>query len=279
MTTDREVTRIVRSWLGDEEYESADRVLDFVFDRLDTTPQRRSWWPAWRIPNVSNAMRVALVAIAVAAVLVGGAFALNSLPTTPAATPSPAPTPSPTAVPTRGTAALDPGSYTTQRFEPTITYTVPDGWKVTTDAVRRFRMEPVTGGAQLDVCRGQIQAVDNYNVPVPGIGTTVDELIDYVSERAALTVEEGPTAIEIDGLTGYWMQIKNESSPEEVVLGPDCGFNVYGDPASEGATVRFALLDVGDGTIILPHIFTFPGSEIFNEQASEIVTSMKFDLP
>ena len=36
MSTDRETTRIVRSWLNTEERESADRVLDAVLDRLDT---------------------------------------------------------------------------------------------------------------------------------------------------------------------------------------------------------------------------------------------------
>ena len=52
MSTDRDTTRIVRSWLQTDEYESADHVLDAVLDRLDTTPQRRStWWPARRLPR------------------------------------------------------------------------------------------------------------------------------------------------------------------------------------------------------------------------------------
>lgn len=42
MSTDRDTTRIVRSWLRTEENESADRVLGAVLDRLDTTPQRRA---------------------------------------------------------------------------------------------------------------------------------------------------------------------------------------------------------------------------------------------
>ena len=49
MSTERDVTRIVRSWLRTDEHESADRVLDTVLDLLDATPQRRSWWPARRI--------------------------------------------------------------------------------------------------------------------------------------------------------------------------------------------------------------------------------------
>ena len=41
MSTDRDTTRIVRSWLQTDEHESADRVLDAVLDQLDATPQRR----------------------------------------------------------------------------------------------------------------------------------------------------------------------------------------------------------------------------------------------
>lgn len=40
MSTDRDTTRIVRSWLEMDESDCADRVLGAVLDRLDTTPQR-----------------------------------------------------------------------------------------------------------------------------------------------------------------------------------------------------------------------------------------------
>ena len=61
MSTDRDITRIVRSWLRTDEHESADRVLDAVLDRLDTTPQRRAtWWPAWRFPEMNNTAKLAL---------------------------------------------------------------------------------------------------------------------------------------------------------------------------------------------------------------------------
>ena len=80
MSTDRETTRIVRSWLRTDGHESADRVLDAVLDSLDTTPQRRAtWWPARRLPEMNNSAKLALgaAAVVVAAligfnVLVGG---------------------------------------------------------------------------------------------------------------------------------------------------------------------------------------------------------------
>jgi hypothetical protein len=125
MTSDRETTRIVRSWLGVEEYESADRVLDVVLDRLATTPQRRSLWQAWRFPNVSNFMKIAVAAIVLVAVVAAG-FALGNTgiggpaasPTpSPSPTVAPTPAPTPTLAPTPSpeqlvTGSAGPGRYT-----------------------------------------------------------------------------------------------------------------------------------------------------------------------
>ena len=66
MSTDRDTTRIVRSWLRTAEHESADRVLGTVLDRLDATPQRRAtWWPARRLPELNNTAKLVLGAAAV----------------------------------------------------------------------------------------------------------------------------------------------------------------------------------------------------------------------
>ena len=105
MSTDREVTRIVRSWLEDGVNVLPDRVLDTVLDRVPATPQRRAWWPARRVQRMNTMLKVALAVAAVVAIVVAG---INILPksggvggTAPApssATPSPtaAPSPSPT---------------------------------------------------------------------------------------------------------------------------------------------------------------------------------------
>ena len=61
MSTDRDVTRIVRSWLEDGATALPDRVLDNVLDQLPATPQRRSWWPARRLREMNMPIRLALV--------------------------------------------------------------------------------------------------------------------------------------------------------------------------------------------------------------------------
>jgi len=93
MSAERDVTRIVRSWLRTDGHESADRVLDIVLDRLDTTPQRRAWWPARRLADMNNYARLLVAATAVLVVAIVG-INLFSSPQRVAAPAAPSPTPS-----------------------------------------------------------------------------------------------------------------------------------------------------------------------------------------
>ena len=104
MTTDRETTRIVRSWMQLGVDQMPERVLDAVLDELPTTPQRRSLRPAWRSLQMPNVIKLAAAAVAVLVVAVVG---FQLLPASggiggPAATPAPTgtPTPVPTHTPT-----------------------------------------------------------------------------------------------------------------------------------------------------------------------------------
>jgi hypothetical protein len=101
MSTDRDVTRIVRSWLDEGVTALPDRVLDAVLDQLPATPQRRAWWPAWRFPLMNKTVRIALVA---AAVVVIAVVAFNLLPGSPAPGGEPSATPEPDLT---GTLTLD----------------------------------------------------------------------------------------------------------------------------------------------------------------------------
>jgi len=66
MSTDRDITRTVRSWLEDGVTALPDRVLDDVLDQLPATHQRRAtWWPARRIAQMNTAARFGLAAAAV----------------------------------------------------------------------------------------------------------------------------------------------------------------------------------------------------------------------
>jgi hypothetical protein len=138
MSTDRDVTRIVRSWLEDGATALPDRVLDNVLDQLPATPQRRRWWPARRFREMNTPIRLAMAAAAVVLVAVVG---INLLPRTdgvgPGATPVPTATPSPTTTPSATPAPyaeptfMAPGSYiiSPTTTDPGYTFTVADGWE------------------------------------------------------------------------------------------------------------------------------------------------------
>ena len=110
MSADRDVTRIVRSWLDEGVTALPDRVLDAVLDQVPATRQRRAWWPARRFREMNNAIRIV---VAAAAVVVVALIALNLMPSNRGVggPPSIAPTPSPTPAPTLPTGEIPPGTY------------------------------------------------------------------------------------------------------------------------------------------------------------------------
>ena len=95
MSTDRDTTRAVRSWLDDGVTALPDRVLDAVLEQVSVTPQRRPWWLAWRPFIMSNAGRIALVATAAAVVAVVGVTILQPSGWIGGPSASDSPTPSP----------------------------------------------------------------------------------------------------------------------------------------------------------------------------------------
>jgi hypothetical protein len=94
MSTDRETTRVVRSWLEEGVTVLPDRVLDTVLDQVPTTPQRRSGWSAWRSYRMNTYAKLAAAAAAVVLVAVVGYQFLprnGGIGGQPTVTPSPSP--------------------------------------------------------------------------------------------------------------------------------------------------------------------------------------------
>jgi hypothetical protein len=108
MTNERDPrTRIVLSWLREERHENAERVLLRALDEVDTTPQRRPWWLAWRTDNMAAYAKLAAVA---AAVLVVAVVAFQFVPGghgPGGATATPSPSPAPLA---RGSFVIEDGA-------------------------------------------------------------------------------------------------------------------------------------------------------------------------
>jgi hypothetical protein len=73
MTTEHDPrTRIVLSWLREDAHENAERMLLRALDEVDATPQRQSWWPAWRSNSMNTYVKLIAAAAAVLLVAVVG---------------------------------------------------------------------------------------------------------------------------------------------------------------------------------------------------------------
>jgi hypothetical protein len=216
MSSDRETTRIVRSWLEEGVNVLPDRVLDHVLDRLPTTPQRRHWWQAWRNPLVSNTTKFVLGGAAVlvlAAVGIGIYFDQSSggpgVPgptpsSTPSSTPAASPAadsqpPSPASSPRPAGDTLAPGTYviSSEPFSaesPLVAVRVPAGYQAVGNDVRPWAI--VKSGDEPTAFSGlgvwEVDAV--YDDPChwsatdgQSLGPTVDDFV------AALLTQPGRT--------------------------------------------------------------------------------------
>ena len=97
MSTDRDTTRIVRSWLEEGTTVIPDRVLDNVLDQVPATHQRRAWWPARRFPILNTtALRIGIVA---AVLVIAAVVGWRLLPGSVSPGGPPAPTVKPTPIP------------------------------------------------------------------------------------------------------------------------------------------------------------------------------------
>ena len=214
MSTDRDVTGIVRSWLHEDVYEDADRILNLVLEEVDTTPQRSPSWLARRFPPMnSNVVRFGVAAAVVAIAAIFGFNYFNSnvgtaepTPTpTPTASPSPSPTATPVAIPRLppfGAGSIEPGRYTIAVPDSPVvaTITVGDGW--TTGGW--YVMNPPAFTKQVsfwtvdnvyeDVC-------DRESLPDPAIGPSVDDLVAALD--AQVNTDMSPAVdVELGGFAG-----------------------------------------------------------------------------
>jgi hypothetical protein len=251
MSTERDVTRIVRSWMRDDEHESADRVLDAVLDQLDTTPQRRALpWPARRLTEMNTFVKFGLAAAAVllAALLgftyfgnvgVGGPSIGDPTPD-PTATPMPDPTPTPS----QDTSALAEGPLIlagADAFGTSITVDIPsaDWYGVPRGLFVTKNENPnAPDGAGLVVFGGQLHVYGDpceWQSTLPEApATTVDEVVAALQAQASRDPSD-PVDVTVSGYAGKSMTLR---VPDDAVF-PECDRLEYRswvqDPAVDSA--------------------------------------------
>jgi hypothetical protein len=236
MSSDRDTTRIVRSWLEDGVTRLPDRVLDSVLDELPTTPQRRATpWPARRHPRMNNSIvRFGVAAAAVVIVAIVG-FSFLSRPNLGGdadSTPAPRSAQSPKALPIENV-PLEAGTYVAQPFAElvnpeadaearaiNVTLTVPDGWRsFGGGAVLPVEANSSEGPDGMSLGFGQVHGL--YSDPCEAIGATpdiavgptVDDLARALAEQAAYEATS-PTDVTLGGHSGKRMDLLLPSEGE-----------------------------------------------------------------
>jgi hypothetical protein len=300
MSTDRDVTRIVRSWLEEGATALPDRILDAVLDQVPATPQRRAWWPAWRFGEMNNYAKVAIAAAAVAVVAVVG---INLLPRSggvggPGQTPSPSPTrsltaspspslsPSPAGIPDGPLAA---GTYATQPFSGNadlcmgqagctesaadnsirITLTVPDGWAGIGGTIwRAVENNSPPGGAGLLFSRGPwLYSQPCGGSPGPDIptGITVDDFVTALVEHPDLDVTS-PVDVTLAGHSGKYLELQ---APANIATNQDnpgpgeCSYYFVWEPGiyAQGPNHLWHIWVLDvDGVRVVVRSDTYPGT-------------------
>ena len=214
MSTERDPQRIVLSWLRSDEHVSADRLLDVVLFAVDTTPQRRSSWLAWRSPTMNKLVGFGLAA---AAVVIAAVIGIQLMGDNTPGGPPPAPSPAPSSIPTLEIQAglLNPGPYLITDVEPfTITITVPSGWEaldVPAQVWGSGENRPTVGymtldGLWLDVC----DESQGYH----DLGPTVEDLVTALRSAPGIYVA-GTSDVVVSGYNGTMIELTG--------AGIDCG--------------------------------------------------------
>ena len=309
MSTDRDVTRIVRSWLEEGATALPDRVLDNVLDQLPATPQRRAWWPARRFTEMNSFARFAVVAAAVVAVAIVG---INLYPRPggiggpgPSQSVVPSPTPSSSPSPTQSTVnavgSFAPGTtYTIDDrccVSPSrMTFTVPGpGWSAF-DPV--FVGKNVAGGGDVFDLYFSPHLVANVytggchwlgTALTPRLGPTVDDLAN------ALLAQAGPGAsppipVTVDGHPGKKVELSIPKDVDVTTCDSDGNFALFGRwlPAGQsygagpwtygnGQHNTVYIVDV-DGTRQVIDTMYLPGtSNADRAEIDQIVASIRFE--
>ena len=255
MRSDRDVTRIVRSWLDEGVTQLPDRVLDAVLDQVPMTPQHRFTWRLSRIfPLTNNPVGLALTAAVVVALVLG--ISLLSRPSVgdnQEATPTPRPSASPISRP-GATWPLDAGTYSLPDFPLGITFTVPMGWHSCSDSLVEQSVcytptdfAPDTRVSFLIVENVVADPCSPGEEPIdPPVGPSVDDLVAAISSLNGFEAT-APVNVTLDGYPGKRFTL---TAPQD----PGCDLKTW---ATEDRTNG-----VGPGEVNLLHVLDVNGMRI-----------------
>ena len=298
MSTDRDTERIVRSWLRTDEHDSADRVLDAVLDRLDTTPQRRStWWPARRFPEMNNRLRLGVAAVAVVAVAALGYGLMQAGTTGHGPSQAPSPSAAQTAVahfpvfpgPPRpidaGIYDLGPDNPLGPDFPVSISFVVPAGWLSCANNAGFLCPADGVGGVNIFIVTNVVaDPCDETTLRDPSVGPTVDDLVSAISSLPWSAVTP-PIDVTVDGFPGKEFEV---TAPTRSPCAGTDDFATWATTlhsggaagSSPGERTRLRILDVQGTRVVIAGSY-LPGTTSFQHVAEidAIIDSVRIEPP
>ncbi len=203
-------------------------------------------------------------------------------------TPSPA-----TATPTVAPQALAAGTYTSAAFQPPVTYTLPAGWHVASDAPDYLALQPVTSDVVgIHFFRDPLAASQDADCPTvaePGVGKLSIELAGWIRGLRGI-VASSPRMVTVGGLRGVEIDVAlntgwTASCPFAGGV-PTVPLFVSADGnlrwvAAGTERLRLDLLDVPGGGTVVVDVDAFQGDlmETLLTEATPIVASLSFATP
>jgi len=232
-TSDRDVSRAIRTWLHEDRHEDVSRIAGAVLDQVDTIPQRRAArWPARRTPTMNKFLAIGLGAAAVIVAVVLGAQIFSSpnggfgSDSTPTVTPEPTPSTA---------AGLPVGSSLTLSSEIPVYVTIPaPGWAMEDVLLAKRGTSSSDGASVITGWVGGDPMIPSDPCHWAGTmpdapATTLEEIVDALGRQATRDASE-PVDVTVDGYPG-----------KSITL------HVPDDPFTDCDEGKFCTLSFGDG--------------------------------
>ena len=300
MTADRDTTRVVRSWLRTDEHESADRVLETVLSRLDTTPQRRRMLPSRRLAQMNTQLKLLIAAAAVVVVAVVGyqllprTGSVGGQPPTAPPTPTPVATPAPqapTAGPTATLPAIPPAGALAIGRHPLTLEGVPftfeiahTGW--VSNGAFGFDKEPIPGATGASFIYWEHDADGVFTDPcgdveAPPVGRSAAAIAAAIAAIPGIELVAGPTAVTIGGKPAQYVAIR---IPDVIACAPNHFYLWYDSSLPDnaryatdtGSTIRVWIIEVDGKRVQLDgETYKGAGPEI-GDELQAIIDSITF---
>lgn len=292
---DRNIDRLLDAWMDLGPTSAPKRVADGVRLEVRSTRQtaNRKWWPPRRVPDMNNQRRLALAAVAVAAVsaLGYGVMQVETVGQGPSQAPSPSAAQTAAAHfpvfpgPPR---PVDAGIYRLGPESPgpdlpvAITFVVPAGWLSCANNAGFLCPADGVGGVNIfSVTNVVADPCDETTPRDTPVGPTVDDLVTAVSSLpwAAITP---PTDVSVDGFRGKEFEVT--APTRSPCVGMDdlapwaTTFTDGMGSLSPGERSRLRILDV-QGTRVVIAGYYLPGTTSLQDLAeiNAIIDSVRFE--